>query len=99
MLAVHHPPHFLCTTPLCGLSNAEALLRLTDRDSVRLVISGHVHDDYAHRLGSTLFSTCPSTCIGFDHNPHGHGASTLPPGAVIYDLKEDGSVGRRAIYA
>ena len=46
-----------------------------------------------------MFSTCPSTCIGFDHDPAGHKASTLPPGAIIYDLGDDGSIGRKAIYA
>jgi 3',5'-cyclic-AMP phosphodiesterase len=99
LVAVHHPPHFLCSNEVCSLTNPEPLLELTARDCVRLVVSGHVHDDYAHRIGSTLFSTCPSTCIGFDHNPNGHRASSLPPGAVIYDLFDDGSVGRRAVYA
>jgi len=98
LVAVHHPPHYPCTQRHCGLSNREALLALTELDSVRLVISGHVHDDHTHRVGSTLFSTCPSTCIGFDHNPQRHGSTALAPGAVIYDLGDDGSVGRQVIY-
>jgi hypothetical protein len=57
-----------------------------------------VHDDYTHRVGSTLFSTCPSTCIGFDHAPKGHSLRPIKPGAIIYDLGDDGSIGRRAIY-
>ncbi len=98
LIAVHHPPHFICSNQTCSLTNSGVLMELTHRDCVRLVVSGHVHDDYAHRIGSTLFSTCPSTCIGFDHDPNGHRASALPPGAMIYDLYEDGSVGRRAVY-
>lgn len=98
LVAVHHPPHYPCTKRQCGLSNKEALLALTGFDSVQLVISGHVHDDYTHRAGSTLFSTCPSTCIGFDHDPAGHGLTSIKPGAIIYDLGDDGSIGRRAIY-
>lgn len=99
LIAVHHPPHFMCEVSHCALSDPEPLMAIATDDAVRLVISGHVHDDYAHRLGSTLFSTCPSTCIGFDHNPAGHRASELPPGAIVYDLHDDGSVGRRSVYA
>ncbi len=98
-VAVHHPPHFNCAAPNCTLAEPEALLKLTRHDAVRLLISGHVHDDYTHQVGATLFSTCPSTCIGFDHNPAGHRTTTLPPGAIIYDLHDDGSVSRRAVYA
>jgi 3',5'-cyclic-AMP phosphodiesterase len=98
LIAVHHPPHFLCQVSHCALSEPEQLMTIAANDTVRLVISGHVHDDYAHRVGSTLFSTCPSTCIGFDHDPAGHKASALPPGAVIYELHGDGSVSRRSIY-
>jgi Icc protein len=98
LVAVHHPPHYPCTKRQCGLSNKDALLALTGFASVRLVISGHVHDDYTHRVGSTLFSTCPSTCIGFDHDPKGHSLRPIKPGAIIYDLGDDGSIGRRAIY-
>ena len=99
LVAVHHPPHFNCAAPNCTLAEPEALLKLTRHDAVRLLISGHVHDDYAHQVGTTLFSTCPSTCIGFDHNPAGHRTTTLPSGAIIYDLHDDGSVSRRAVYA
>jgi 3',5'-cyclic-AMP phosphodiesterase len=98
MIAVHHPPHYLCQAAHCSLFEPEPLLTLAARPAVRLVMSGHVHDDYAHRLGTTMFSTSPSTCIGFDHDPAGHKASTLTAGAVIYELADDGSVGRRAIY-
>lgn len=90
MVAVHHPPHFMCEQSHCGLSQSTDLIEAVQGTSVRVVTSGHVHDDFSHQIGPILFSSGPSTCIGFDHNPAGHRASSLTPGAPVYDLRQMG---------
>ena len=89
-VAVHHPPHFMCEQSHCGLSQSTDLIEAVQGTSVRVVTSGHVHDDFSHQIGPILFATGPSTCIGFDHNPAGHRASSLTPGALVYDLRQMG---------
>lgn len=98
MVAVHHPPHFPCQQGHCGMDSASQVSEVLSEHAVRVVVSGHVHDDYAHQVGRTLYATGPSTCIGFDHDPAGHKASLLPPGAIVYELETEGSVSRHAIY-
>lgn len=92
-VAIHHPPIAPCLHPDCNLTDAGALLEVTDRCSdVRVVLSGHVHLPFDVHRGGTRFLGGPSTCIQYDHWTDGHAIADRPPGALLLELGPAGEI-------
>lgn len=91
LIALHHPalPVGSPWLDAVGLENAARVLEVIDRHSqVRVVVAGHVHQEFAARRGTVDYYTTPSTCAQFtprtprcvmDHRPPGFRWLTLHP--------------------
>jgi len=94
LIALHHPPCSINSewADAIALANpAEFLDRLRPHPHVRLVIFGHVHQEFqTHRQGIT-FLAAPSTCIQFQPNVPTFALDDLPPGYRWLDLRPDGT--------
>jgi 3',5'-cyclic-AMP phosphodiesterase len=95
LIAVHHH------TIACGLSymddivlqNADELLEIIDRHpQVKVVLSGHIHQEFAtERHGVNYFGT-PSTCIQLKPRQAKIEVDDRPPGFRLLRLAPDGKV-------
>lgn len=95
MVCLHHPPLPVGSAWLdgVGLRNADEFLAVIARhESVRLVLGGHVHQDFNARRGEVLFLTTPSTCAQFTPNTARCVMDLKPPGYRWIELQPDGSV-------
>lgn len=73
------------------LDNADAFLALLDRfPQVKLVLSGHVHQDMNMRWGTIRFLAAPSTCFQFKPQSGHFALDEIPPGYRWLELYEDG---------
>lgn len=97
-LFLHHPPisvnsHWL---DRIGLLDAEGLLEIISRRSnVRVVCSGHVHQERTASVhGATIFTT-PSAGVQFRPETESLEVDTVAPGYRILDLYADGRVDSR----
>ena len=68
LLALHHPPKQVCPSLGCQLHNSEELMSLLDQhENVKVVISGHTHNEVNHSDKHYQQLTTPST---FAHVTH-----------------------------
>ncbi len=97
-LCLHHPPISVCAQPECTLTDAASLLGTLRGSTVRVVLSGHlhqhfeVHDDDITFLGAA--STLNQLCHGGD--PH-YTDTGDPPGAQVVELHDDGTVDHHVV--
>ncbi|MGZ4757052.1 MAG: metallophosphoesterase family protein [Acidimicrobiia bacterium] len=99
-LCLHHPPVSPCDNPACGLVDAEDLLAVIHRGPVRLVLSGHVHQEFDTTIDGIRFLGAPSTFRQLRHGGDPHYQDTHgPPAAQLLELLDDGSVVRHLIEA
>ncbi len=74
-----------------SLKNADDFLKcITPHQQVKLVISGHVHQEFAHRHQHIDFLSCPSTCLQFKPLSTRFSLDQAPPGYRILELYADG---------
>lgn len=88
----HHPVDIGCDWMSgIGLNNADALWAVLDRHpQVRIVLWGHIHQEYtARRNGVTLLAS-PSTCIQFATGSSQFSVEPLAPGYRWFELAADG---------
>ncbi len=91
LVAVHHHPIAcgLAEMDRMGLTNADDLLAIVDRHpQVKLVIFGHIHQEFSVKRGTIAYFGTPSTCIQLkpqqdtielDHKPAGFRLLRLYP--------------------
>jgi len=68
LLFVHHPPVAINVDWLdkIGLDGASDLVNLIEASlQIKVICAGHVHQEFAGRIGSTALYTTPSTCVQF----------------------------------
>ena len=95
MVCLHHPPVDVGSAWLdgVGLRNAAQFLAVVDRHpSVRLMLGGHVHQDFSQRRGDALVLTTPSTCAQFTPGTERCVMDMKPPGYRWLELQPDGTV-------
>jgi Icc protein len=95
MVCLHHPPLPVGSAWLdsVGLTNADELLAVLDRHpTVRLVLGGHVHQEYVQRRRGALVLATPSTCAQFTPRTERCVMDLKPPGYRWLDLLPDGGV-------
>jgi len=68
LIALHHPPLSIGAAWMdeIGLHNANALFSILDRHSqVKLVLFGHIHQEFEQQRHGVCYLGTPSTCIQF----------------------------------
>jgi 3',5'-cyclic-AMP phosphodiesterase len=94
IIAIHHHtlPCGLDYMDAIALRNADVVLEIIDRHpQVKVVLSGHIHQEFSAQRGNTQFLGSPSTCIQLKPNEATIIVDTLPPGFRLFDLRPDGS--------
>jgi 3',5'-cyclic-AMP phosphodiesterase len=93
LLAMHHPPFWVGSPWLdkSSLQNSAAFFKVIDRyPHVRLVLFGHIHQEFHYtRQDVTYFST-PSTCIQFMPKSTNFALEDARPGFRLLWLYPDG---------
>jgi Icc protein len=100
VLCLHHPPISPCKNRACGLSSSEPLQEIIQNGPVRLVMSGHVHQQFDTLHKGVRFVGAPSTFRQLRHGGDPHYTDTLePPAAQLFELFDDGEVTCRVVCA
>jgi len=100
VVCLHHPPISPCNSSACGLADAEDLLAVIRKSPARLVLSGHVHQQFDTTVDGIRFLGAPSTFRQLRHGGEPHYQDTdEPPAAQLLELRDDGSVDRHLIEA
>lgn len=100
IVGLHHPPVSPCSSPACGLTNRDELLDAIAGGPVRVVLSGHVHQQFDTTIDDIRFLGAPSTFRQLRHGGDPHYQDTHePPGAQLLELFDDGNVLRHLVEA
>lgn len=94
IVALHHPPFLLGSEWLdtSTLQNSEALFAVLDRyPQVKLVLFGHVHQEYACQRRQVRYLGSPSTCIQFEPGSTQFALDQQAPGFRLLRLYPDGT--------
>jgi 3',5'-cyclic-AMP phosphodiesterase len=100
VLFLHHPPVSVGSAWLdrIGLTDAAALWNLLDRfPQVRVLCSGHVHQELAIQRGGVLVLTTPSTGVQFVPEAETLIVDDGLPGYRVLELQDDGGVRTRVV--
>ncbi|GAB4214128.1 MAG: 3',5'-cyclic-AMP phosphodiesterase [Synechococcales cyanobacterium] len=93
LVALHHPPFPVGSTWLdtSMLQYAERFFQVLDQFShVRLVLFGHIHQEFFCQRRGVDYLGCPSTCVQFLPKSHDFGLEVIPPGFRHVWLYPDG---------
>jgi len=100
IVCLHHPPISPCDNPACGLTDSDALHEIIHAGPVRLVLSGHVHQQFDRMVDGVRFVGAPSTFRQLRHGGDPHYTDTHEaPAAQLLELLDDGDVNCRVIRA
>jgi Icc protein len=92
---MHHPPVLVGSdwVDKLALLSFIPFANLVERfEQIKLVVCGHVHQDYQTELFQATVVTTPSTSVQFKTNSKEFATEDLPPGFRIIDLHADGTV-------
>jgi Icc protein len=98
LVCLHHPPVPVGSAWLdgVGLHNGDAFLEVIARHAqVRVVLAGHVHQEFEAWHGPVRLLATPSTCAQFMPRTDRCVMDRRPPGYRWLTLQEDGSVATR----
>lgn len=100
VVCLHHPPISPCDNAACGLSDNRELLDVIGNSPVRLVLSGHVHQQFDTTRHGVRFIGAPSTFRQLRHGGDPHYTDTQEaPAAQLLELLDDGEVSARVVGA
>ena len=100
VVCLHHPPFSPCPNRACGLADPEPLQHVIRNSPVKLVMSGHVHQQFDTIHDGVRFVGAPSTFRQLRHGGDPHYNDTLePPAAQLFELSDDGEVTCRVLRA
>jgi 3',5'-cyclic-AMP phosphodiesterase len=94
LIAVHHHPLDINSAWMdkFKLQYAEDLFSILEIYSqVRLVIFGHIHQEFSQKYQNIDYFACPSTCVQFIPNSPELMLDTLTPGFRLITLQPDGN--------
>jgi len=94
LIGLHHPPFLVNSDWLDSstLQNSEQLFEVIDRHpQVRMVIFGHIHQEFEFRRGSVHYMGCPSTSIQFLPESEKFALHIIEPGFRLINLYRDGT--------
>ncbi|MBD2054656.1 3',5'-cyclic-AMP phosphodiesterase [Oculatella sp. FACHB-28] len=98
LLALHHPPFPIGSNWIdeINLQNSADLFAVLDRYSqVKLVLFGHIHQEFDHWRHSVRYLGTPSTCVQFKPNSANFALDQLKPGFRLLYLDPDGNYSTR----
>lgn len=94
LIALHHPPFAIKSDWLdqIGLQNSDDLFAILDRHPhVKLVVFGHIHQQFEHQRRHIHYLSTPSTCIQFAPHSKTFALDHAQPGFRLFQLYDDGS--------
>ncbi len=75
------------------IENSQAFLEIVARyPNVRVISTGHIHQEMDKKFGQVFVFGTPSTCFQFTPNSADFSMDRTPPGYRIFDLYDDGEV-------
>ena len=93
LLALHHPPFPVSSKWLdnTNLENPEELFQVLDRyPQVKLVLFGHIHQEFQQQRGNVSYLGTPSTCVQFRPKSQSLVVDSKPPGFRLFKLYPNG---------
>jgi 3',5'-cyclic-AMP phosphodiesterase len=93
LIALHHPPFWVGSPWLdqSGLQNTAEFLEIIDRcPQVRLVLFGHIHQEFEHKRHTVTYLSAPSTCIQFMPRSDSFALDDARPGFRLLRLHSSG---------
>ncbi len=90
---MHHPPFSVGSKWIdeIGLKTGrDEFLRLIQHPKIKLVVSGHVHQESLMEIGTVKLVTSPSTCVQFKPYSDVFALDNNSPGYRLITLREDG---------
>ncbi|MBW4525606.1 MAG: 3',5'-cyclic-AMP phosphodiesterase [Phormidium tanganyikae FI6-MK23] len=94
VVSLHHPPFAVNSTWLDTsiLQNSTELLEVLDQHTqAKLVVFGHIHQEFQQQRGSVTFLGTPSTYIQFARESDDFALGQEPPGFRLIQLYSDGT--------
>jgi Icc protein len=94
LVALHHPPFPIDSDWMDQiiLHNAASLFEILDRYSqVKIVLFGHIHQEYELIRNSVYYLGTPSTCVQFLPKSTAFALDKTRPGFRLFDLHPNGS--------
>jgi 3',5'-cyclic-AMP phosphodiesterase len=94
LVALHHPPLPVEAEWMnkIGLENPEDLFTVLDRHpQVKLVVFGHIHQEFEDWRNGVRYLGAPSTCVQFKPYSPTFAIDDQPPGFRLIHLSADGS--------
>lgn len=94
LVALHHPPYHVNSQWLDGstLENPEELFAVLDRHpQVKLVVFGHIHQEFHYQRNDVYYLGTPSTCIQFKPETTTFALDQKPPGFRLLKLYPNGT--------
>ncbi|OZG71416.1 3',5'-cyclic-AMP phosphodiesterase [Hahella sp. CCB-MM4] len=90
----HHPVAIDCTwLDTIGLKNADELFAITDQHShIKLILWGHIHQEYDQVRNGVRMLATPSTCVQFKPLSEDFAVDDLAPGYRWLKLGVDGAI-------
>ncbi|MEG3838907.1 3',5'-cyclic-AMP phosphodiesterase [Microcoleus sp. herbarium14] len=93
-IALHHHALPIASEIMDGmmLHNADEFLAIVDRyPQVKIVLCGHIHQEFQQQRGSVTYLGTPSTCIQLLPKSHPIVLDGIPPGFRLLELAIDGT--------
>jgi Icc protein len=94
LIALHHHPVPVASKMIdqYPLENATELWDIVSNyPQVKLILSGHVHQEFRQRVGHVEVLTCPSTCMQFAPHAEKLQFDSLAPGYRWIELQPQGA--------
>ncbi|MBW4665043.1 MAG: 3',5'-cyclic-AMP phosphodiesterase [Chroococcus sp. CMT-3BRIN-NPC107] len=103
LIAIHHPPCLINSEWMdnINLRNYEQFLEVSDRyPQVKLVIFGHIHQEFAMARHGVDYLGCPSTCVQFQPQSKEFTIDKRSqPGLRLLNLFENGTYNTEVVWA
>lgn len=102
LVVLHHQPVPVGAPGLdgVGLRDGAALLAaLEGLPTARALLCGHVHQESERRAGRLPAFSTPSTCVQFLPGSPGFALDTRGPGCRTLELRDDGGIATRVVWA
>ena len=93
LVGLHHPPFEIDSAWIdySRLKNPEDLFAILDRHAqVRVVVFGHIHQDFSYERRGVWYLASPSTCVQFQPRCRQFSLDDLAPGFRLLSLEADG---------
>lgn len=100
LVTLHHHPVSVGSEWIdqIKVKNGDQFLGIIEKHpQVRVVLCGHIHQEFETRRGSVVFLGTPSTCVQFKPQSQGFAVDAVPPGYRWFTLHPDGSIDTEVI--